>query len=504
MREGGRVDANGKIDPGSGSEGRRVELQVRTAAMHAAAEMGAAAHTAYKGGFKEDPGAADALAELVSAANAAAEQRFGEFAESGIASDPAAAGRDADADRMFCMFDLDGDGRVTRDELRAVIGDVWAAEEDESGVAGAAADELVAMIDADDDGTVSAEEFARFRASLKVLGSLPGADAATKAVIDGIAGATKEDDSVSEAKARRRRAKSEGGRRFRRRFRFRFRFRRRRRVVRDERAHFARRRRRPPTRRERKSAIRRACSPTRARSTTPSRRGGGGGGDGAAAASPRAPAGSGSRDGRDSPRRVSGAQGKIRRRGGMATGVGFDARGSSRDGARALLPTHVQDAREHEPVGTVGAVRAAAGGRRARQGLYRAALLHAEGRPRARAETLRKWGVMEFGAGESAAAAGLFERALNVLEEAEAAAKAAEEVQGERGEAVSTAPPTPTETRRTSQTTRTTDSDPPTIPILPIPAYRPRTPGRNPRRRFAPRRLWCSTRGRRRSLARAI
>ena len=63
------------------------------------------------------------------------------------------------------------------------------------------------------------------------------------------------------------------------------------------------------------------------------------------------------------------------------------------------------------------------------RGLYRAALLHAEGRPRARAESLRKWGVMEFGAGEPANAVGLFERALNVLQDAEEAAAAAEEVE---------------------------------------------------------------------------
>ena len=63
------------------------------------------------------------------------------------------------------------------------------------------------------------------------------------------------------------------------------------------------------------------------------------------------------------------------------------------------------------------------------RGLYRAALLHAEGRPRARAESLRKWGVMEFGAGEPANAVGLFERALNVLQDAEEAAAAAEEAE---------------------------------------------------------------------------
>jgi GTP pyrophosphokinase len=67
------------------------------------------------------------------------------------------------------------------------------------------------------------------------------------------------------------------------------------------------------------------------------------------------------------------------------------------------------------------------------RGLYRAALLHAEGRPRARAESLRKWAVMEFGAGESANAAGLFERALCVLQEAEEAAAAAEECEVDGG-----------------------------------------------------------------------
>ena len=174
-------DANGK--PLSTSESRKkganIELQIRTCAMHLAAEAGAASHTSYKGGLKEDAGMVRSLADLATAANRAAEEKFGSFMHSDLRA------RGADHDRLFDRFDLNGDGRVSIDELRQVLSMIWNTEEESK--LRAEADALMTLLDVNEDGTIDPNEFTKFRASLTAISALPKADAETFARIEAVA-----------------------------------------------------------------------------------------------------------------------------------------------------------------------------------------------------------------------------------------------------------------------------------------------------------------------------
>jgi GTP pyrophosphokinase len=180
-------DTNGK--PLSMSDalkrGANVELQIRTCAMHIAAEAGAASHTSYKGGLKEDTGMVRSLADLATAANRAAEEKFGSFMHSDLRT------RCADHDRLFDTFDLDGDGRVTIAELRQVLSKIWNTEEESQ--LRAEADALMTLLDVNEDGTIDPNEFTKFRASLTAISALPKADAETLAAIEAVALDTEED-----------------------------------------------------------------------------------------------------------------------------------------------------------------------------------------------------------------------------------------------------------------------------------------------------------------------
>lgn len=158
--------------------GVNVEMQIRTAAMHLAAEAGTASHNSYKGGLKEDTGMAGSLADLASAANRAAEEKFGAFTHADLRE------RDELHDRLFEAFDLDGDGRVTMSELRTVLEKIWDTEMNDLREEAHA---LMELLDVNQDGTIDADEFAKFRASLTAISALPKADAATLAAIEAVA-----------------------------------------------------------------------------------------------------------------------------------------------------------------------------------------------------------------------------------------------------------------------------------------------------------------------------
>ena len=155
--------------------GTNVEIQIRTAAMHLAAEAGRASHTPYKGGLKEDT-APPALAELADAANDAAEEKFGAFTQADLRQ------RGGNHDRLFDAFDLNGDGRVTITELATVLETIW--EDEENADLREEAQALMTILDVDHDGTIDADEFARFRSSLTAIAALPKADAETLAAIN--------------------------------------------------------------------------------------------------------------------------------------------------------------------------------------------------------------------------------------------------------------------------------------------------------------------------------
>ncbi len=133
-----------------------LELQVRTAAMHAAAECGDAAHTAYKGGLARRQAAALAAwsARSAAALASASSSTFSTMGSAASSSDSDGGDEDggssasptlpltSSAEALFRHLDVDGDGTVSAAELELVLRDMGSGDGD----AAAAAADLVRAV----------------------------------------------------------------------------------------------------------------------------------------------------------------------------------------------------------------------------------------------------------------------------------------------------------------------------------------------------------------------
>ncbi|EFJ47829.1 hypothetical protein VOLCADRAFT_60953 [Volvox carteri f. nagariensis] len=127
-----------------------VELQIRTAAMDIAAESGDAAHAVYKGGLDAR------TARQLQAQRLLLFSSLGSLDEVedvplaiGLGQQDAAAA----AEQLFRHLDVNGDGRLSLDEVRQALTDLAAPSSERDAAA------LLAALDRNGDGGVSMEEF---------------------------------------------------------------------------------------------------------------------------------------------------------------------------------------------------------------------------------------------------------------------------------------------------------------------------------------------------------
>lgn len=157
------VSENGRTRP-------PMEIQIRTAEMDMFANGGTASHALYKGGVT-DPEEAKRLKAIMMAAAELAALRLKDFPPTNH------KGFEIDhRDRVFCLLDKNGDGKISIEELMEIMEELGAQGED--------AREMMQLLDANSDGSLSSDEFDLFQKEVELMRKLGDRDDQYKTLLN--------------------------------------------------------------------------------------------------------------------------------------------------------------------------------------------------------------------------------------------------------------------------------------------------------------------------------